>query len=72
MSLAHERWCDTYSIMKDNRPNCYKCLHFQITYDPALPYACRAMKFKSKVLPSAEVFRTSGLSCLAFSPKQKK
>jgi hypothetical protein len=51
------------------RPNCLSCRHFYITYEPAHPYGCRAMNFKSKEMPSLVVFRNSGMDCQAFCVK---
>ncbi|MGB2313901.1 MAG: hypothetical protein ACPH3I_01895 [Porticoccaceae bacterium] len=50
-------------------PDCWRCIHFNITHDPKRPYGCRAMGFKSKMLPSMEVIRVHGDPCLSFSPK---
>ena len=50
-------------------PSCFKCRHFQITWQPQRPYACLAMGFKSQRLPSLVVMQSSGGPCLSFSPK---
>ncbi len=49
---------------------CIACRFFYITYEPALPYGCRAMNFKSKQMPSQVVFANSGLKCQAFQGKK--
>lgn len=46
--------------------NCFRCLHFYITYEPAFPYGCHVMGFKSKQLPSTLTRRASGTECLSF------
>ena len=51
------------------KPNCYKCKHFYITWEPHLPYGCRAMEFKSKQLPSQAVFEASDEHCLRYEEK---
>ncbi len=51
--------------------NCYKCLHYYITWDKNFPYGCQAVKAKSKRLPSAVVLQHSGSKCLMFEEKQK-
>lgn len=51
---------------------CRKCKHYYITWERNLPHGCRAMKFKSKELPSVVVFKNSGKPCLMFEPKQNK
>lgn len=60
--------------MKENnqkRINCFDCTHLQITWQPATPYACKAIGFKSKMIPSLEVFKNSGSQCMHFVPKLK-
>lgn len=57
---------------KDDNVNCFSCIYHQITWQPAHPYACKAMGFKSKVIPSLEVFRNSGVKCQYFTPKNNK
>ena len=34
-----------------------------------MPYGCKLMGFRSKVIPSLEVLRTDGRFCSGFSPK---
>jgi hypothetical protein len=50
-------------------PNCLLCLHFKVTWDPALPRSCGLFGFRSLNLPSMEVFRTTGKHCPAFQPR---
>jgi hypothetical protein len=47
-------------------PDCRRCKHFKVTWDPKWPHACIAMGFRSQVLPSVEVRRADGTSCLSF------
>jgi hypothetical protein len=54
------------------RPNCFTCLHFFVTHEPAHPYGCRAMGFKSAQLPTMTVYISSGIHCQTFVPKHKK
>jgi hypothetical protein len=51
--------------------NCFSCQHFHITYDPNFPYGCRAAGFKSRLLPSKEMYINSGLDCMLFEEKMK-
>ncbi|MBI4984969.1 MAG: hypothetical protein HZC24_06410 [Rhodocyclales bacterium] len=44
---------------------CRGCLHFHVTYDPAFPYGCRSMGFKSRRYPYFEVRALTGAACLA-------
>jgi hypothetical protein len=59
---------------KTGRPEipCFSCRHFHITYDPAFPYGCRAARFKSRLMPSAEMVANSGLECQLFEEKGKR
>lgn len=50
-------------------PNCWRCAHFTVTHLPATPYGCRAMGFRSRVLPHLEVIRVDGLPCQSFCAK---
>jgi len=51
--------------------NCFGCRHFFITHEPALPYGCRAMGFKSRELPCSVVLRSSYVHCLLLEPRGK-
>ncbi|MBC8061519.1 MAG: uracil-DNA glycosylase [Clostridiaceae bacterium] len=49
--------------------NCRKCKNFYITWDKNFPFGCRKLNFKSKKLPSVNVFESSGEQCLYFEHK---
>lgn len=51
--------------------DCHKCRHYHVTWDARFPHGCRAMKFKSKQLPSAKVYRYSGTECLMYRRKKR-
>jgi hypothetical protein len=51
--------------------DCFSCRYFFITYDPQFPYGCRAARFKSRRIPSMEVFLSSGIDCQFFAGKVK-
>jgi hypothetical protein len=53
----------------DGAPNCWQCRHFSVSWDPKLPYLCRLMGFKSRIVPSIEVLRADGQRCRGFSAK---
>ncbi len=55
-----------------NRPDCWKCVYFKISWDPSKPYACQMMGFKSRMLPSYEVKLADGNECRGFAPKELK
>ena len=44
-------------------PACNGCVHFFVTYQPGMPYGCRAMGFKSRNMPCVEVLAASGSPC---------
>ena len=50
----------------DERPDCYRCRSFFVTYDAQHPYGCRTFEMKSRSLPSATVLEASGRPCGAF------
>ncbi|MBL4902974.1 MAG: uracil-DNA glycosylase [Desulfocapsa sp.] len=52
------------------RPCCIKCIHYFVTHDPAQPFGCWAMGFKSKQNPATMVFASSGIECQVFNPKK--
>ncbi len=55
--------------LSDGAPNCWQCRHFSVSWDPNLPYLCRLMGFKSRIVPSIEVLRADGQRCRGFLPK---
>lgn len=57
--------------MGEAAPDCFRCRSFLITHDRERPYGCRSFGIKSAVLPSVEVFRSSGRACQAFEPRPR-
>ena len=55
----------------DKRVNCFKCKHYQVTWDQAQPRGCKFYNFKSREMPSLLVARNSGDSCMAYEEKVK-
>ena len=53
-------------------PNCWDCRHLAITWDARMPYGCKLMGFRSRVLPSMEVLRNDGRHCGGFSVKVRE
>ena len=51
---------------KENRPDCWSCAFFSITWDPKFPYGCDLMGFKSKVTTCLDVVRFYGKRCLGY------
>ncbi|MDR0568432.1 MAG: hypothetical protein LBG87_04435 [Spirochaetaceae bacterium] len=58
-------------VLMTRNPDCIKCLHFKVTWDPAYPRSCLVFGIKSRNLPSAEVFSATGRRCPAFQLKVK-
>ncbi len=58
----------------DRPPNCLKCIHFAVTWEPKFPRSCKLFGVKSKNLPSVSVKLATGKNCPAFkkSPKIKE
>jgi hypothetical protein len=57
---------------RTHKINCYKCNFFYVTWDPQHPNGCKAMGFKSKLLPSITVFQSSGKPCMLFQKKTNR
>ena len=53
------------------RPNCWKCEFFRISWDRKFPYKCEALGFKSQSLPCIQVMSIDGRPCQAFQVKQQ-
>ncbi|OQY35654.1 MAG: uracil-DNA glycosylase [Spirochaetaceae bacterium 4572_59] len=51
---------------KNKVPNCLRCEHFFVTWDPAFPRGCRIFGIKSRSLPSMEVRKATGRQCPSF------
>lgn len=60
------------STPNKTQPNCFKCRHFFITHEPAHPYGCQAMGFKTVQIPSTTVFASSDMKCQLFVAKKKQ
>lgn len=58
-------------MSRKKRINCFKCIHFYITWDENNPRGCKYFGFKTRLLPSAAVFQSSGRRCQAFAEKDK-
>jgi len=49
--------------------DCFSCRHFYITWDRRFPYGCKALGFKSRSMPSMEVYNASSQECLRHEKK---
>lgn len=55
------------------RRDCHGCVHYFVTWIPSFPHGCRAMGFKSRLIPNDAVRQaTGGRDCLMFEPKKKE
>ncbi len=52
-------------------PNCLNCIHYYVSWDPALPRACRLFGIKSLALPALAVRANTGLPCPGFRALEK-
>ena len=59
----------TYSKGPPPAVNCWQCRHFATSWDPALPYSCKLLGFKSRMLPCMQVLQLDGRACQGFEPK---
>jgi len=51
--------------------DCFTCKYFFITWKKNFPYGCKALGFKSKGMPSGEVFKASAIKCLKYEIKEE-
>jgi hypothetical protein len=54
----------------DRAPECLQCGHFEVSWDPSFPRACRLFGIKSRNQPSMEVFLSTGKHCFAFEARE--
>jgi hypothetical protein len=60
--------------MKDEQVNktridCFKCIHFGLTWETKTPRECRLYGFKTASMPSVIFFSTTGTHCVGFKKK---
>jgi len=53
------------------RPECLRCKHYYVTWNPKFPYGCRAFGFQSRITPCLEVYSASQQQCLKFESRNK-
>jgi hypothetical protein len=51
------------------QPDCRRCVHFAVSWEPTMPYLCRGFGFKSRTLPSWEVQQADGHPCRLFAAR---
>jgi len=50
---------------------CALCIHFFVTHRPSTPWGCRKFGFRSKIIPSALVFSSTGTDCAFFNDRTR-
>jgi hypothetical protein len=55
-----------------NKINCRRCIYFFVTWQQSQPYGCKAYGFKSAIIPSLVVKKSSAKDCQFFVDKFKK
>ena len=60
------------AAIPDHAPDCLKCRHFRVTWEPAFPRACALFGIKCRNLPSMEIFLSNGKHCFAFEAKAEE
>jgi hypothetical protein len=55
-----------------NKINCRRCIYFFVTWQQSQPYGCKAYGFKSALIPSLVVKKSSAKDCQFFVDKFKK
>ncbi len=56
-------------LMADASPDCLKCAHFFVTWEPEFPRGCRVFGVKTRNMPSWEVRSATGTNCPAFEAR---
>jgi len=57
---------------RDEKKDCFNCVHFAVTWEPRHPRSCKLFGFKSAQLPCVAVEKSSGAPCEGFERKPKK
>jgi len=56
--------------VEEKQPNCLKCRHYFITWDPYAPRGCKIFGFKSERLPCQIIQKETGNPCFSFEEKK--
>ena len=54
---------------QQERPNCFKCVHFRFSAQPEAPYICKVFEMRSSRIPSLMVLQQSGSPCQLMEEK---
>ena len=52
--------------MDGKLPNCHRCKYYYVTWEKLFPHGCEALNFKSRTIPSQDVWRVSQQICPKF------
>lgn len=55
----------------NERIQCMRCKHYQVTFDVNAPRGCKLFNFKSTTMPYILVKQSTGHDCTAFEEKKK-
>jgi hypothetical protein len=56
----------------NQRVVCQRCKHYFVTWEKNKPHGCKAYGFKSRLMPSAVVFQSSGIACSFYQQRIRK
>ena len=52
-----------------NKPDCFKCIYFTLTWEKKTPRSCKLYGFKTASMPSVVFRDTTGHECVGFKRK---
>ena len=52
-----------------DRPDCFKCIYFSLTWEQKTPRQCKLYGFKTASMPSVIFYNTTGSQCVGFRKK---
>lgn len=59
------------SMEKKERIYCKRCKYFYITWDTRFPNGCKLFNIKTKYMPSALVYQSTGQNCVQYEEKRQ-
>lgn len=71
MKMTKETDSDKTQERQEKLINCFSCSYFYVTYDVNFPYGCRGAGFRSRSMPSREMYVNSGVNCQIYVMKGK-
>ena len=55
--------------VKTDKADCFKCVHFHLTWEQKTPRGCKLYGFKTASMPSVVFYNTTGKQCVGFEKK---